>query len=438
MSVAAPPRPPRSDDPEALIEEARRRARRRRRGYGIAVLALLAMGLGLYFGSGHGGGSSRAGRGAAGPRARGPAEEARRIVQVGARTIIVEAGLVRPGVGWAMNGLGLWWTNDGGQRWRTVTPPQIRAMGDVVARVVDIAAVDDDHIWIAAADIAGGQGLGRHMAVERTRDGGESWQSVIPPGCDACAGAHLSFVDAQRGFALIGAQGTARLYETREGGRVWRRVPSDVSFTGPIRFSNNRDGWAVSEPGRMVGPSQSIPIRGGILYATRDGGRHWRRIRLVPPRRYRGQSATAGIPRFFDAHDGVVPVRFRDRSRAQHLVVYTTHDGGDSWTPHAAPATVDLRAESWGFPKAVPFSAATVADWLLFADHDLYTTHDGGRTWSATQTVAPRAPRVWDVSFTSPTDGWAIFEPIATGPRAAAALVKTTDGGRHWRPLSPH
>jgi WD40 repeat protein len=67
MSVAAPPRLPRTSapvDPEALIEEARRRARRRRLWYAAAVL-LAGAGLLALFGPGHGGG------GASRPTARG-------------------------------------------------------------------------------------------------------------------------------------------------------------------------------------------------------------------------------------------------------------------------------------------------------------------------------------------------------------------------------
>jgi photosystem II stability/assembly factor-like uncharacterized protein len=181
----------------------------------------------------------------------------------------------------------------------------------------------------------------------------------------------------------------------------------------------------------MIGPSQSVPVGGGIVYSTRDGGRTWRRVALTAPPRYRGQAATAGIPHFFGTRRGVVAVRFRDRSRAQHVVVYVTTDGGESWTARAAPASADLRAQSWGFPQSLPFSAATARDWILLAGHKLYATHDAGRNWSATRTVAPPQPRAWDVVFTSPTDGWAIF--ALSGP----ALVKTTDGGHHWSPLAP-
>jgi photosystem II stability/assembly factor-like uncharacterized protein len=416
VSVVAPPRPPDTEDLEALIEEARRRARRRRIGYGLGLL-LLATALGLYFGLGHGGGAGGNRHAARGPGAGTPAAEARQIARVGARTVIGEAGLVAPGLGWAMNGLGFWWTRDGGDHWRTITPPQVHAIGDVVARVVDVAATDDEHIWIAAADIRTGQGWERRMAIERTHDGGKTWQSVIPPGCEDCAGAHLSFVNADTGFALIGARPQPRLFATRDGGATWRRITSNVSFTGPIRFLDARTGWAVSEA-----------AGGGIVYTTRDGGHAWQRIAFAAPQRYRGQPATAGIPHFFDTRNGVVPVRFRDRTRAQHVLVYVTNDDGESWRARAAPAGADLRGESWGFPQALPFSAATMNDWFLLVGHNLYVTRNGGRSWSVRRTAAPKAPHAWDVVFTSPTEGWAIFN---------TALVKTTDGGRHWSPLAP-
>jgi photosystem II stability/assembly factor-like uncharacterized protein len=442
VTVAAPPRPPSHDELEALIEEARRRARRRRWAYGLFLL-LAGVAVGLYFGIGHGGngGSGRHANGGPAPAAETPAQEAQRIIRVGERTVIGEAVLVAPDLGWAMNGLGLWWTRDGGSDWRVMTPPEVASSGDVVARVVDIAAVDDTHVWISAADVQGTKivnGSTRHMVIERTRDGGKTWQASIPPGCYGCGGAHVSFVDTQNGFALAAAsQNRQFLFATHDGGATWRRVGGNVPWSGPIRFVNARAGWAVSDPRRMVGPSQSVPLGGGVVYGTRDGGRHWRPVALAVPPRYGGEPATAGMPHFFGSRVGVAPVRFVGRKHAQHLVVYVTHDGGNSWSPRPAPLDADLRAQSWGFPEALPFSAATADSWFLFVGRRLYWTRDAGRTWSVTRTVAPKAPRVWDVSFTSPLDGWAIFAPVETGPHAGSALVKTTDGGRHWTPLAP-
>jgi hypothetical protein len=46
--------------------------------------------------------------------------------------------------------------------------------------------------------------------------------------------------------------------------------------------------------------------------------------------------------------------------------------------------------------------------------------------------VAPQA--IWNLTFTSPTTGWAIFT-FARGN--VAALARTTDGGRDRLPLRP-
>lgn len=51
MSVLAPPKPPVHDDPEALIEETRRRARRRRLAFvaaGVVGLAIVGTVLSVY------------------------------------------------------------------------------------------------------------------------------------------------------------------------------------------------------------------------------------------------------------------------------------------------------------------------------------------------------------------------------------------------------
>jgi photosystem II stability/assembly factor-like uncharacterized protein len=403
----------------------RRRARRRRRWYGVCILFALGFGAGLFLAVDGCGGSLGGPPPTSARPSREPlsnAKQRQQIAQVGSRFVIGDAGLVAPGLGWAMNGLDLWWTDNGGKNWRAIAPADVRATRNVLGHVVDVAAVDDSNIWLAVADVPGDQevnGSTRHMEIERSQDGGKSWQSVIPPGCYGCGAAHLRFLDSQHGFALTKLGTQSRLYVTSDGGRQWQPRATDATFFGPIRFLSETEGWAASEE--------------GAVYRTQDGGQYWRRIVLTAPSRYRGLPAAAGVPHFFGLRDGVVAVRFREHSRAQRVIVYITHDGGDSWSARLVPARVDLRPQSWPFPEAVPFSAATAKDWFLFVGSSLYTTHDGGQTWTMTRTVAPPAPHVWDVSFSSPRDGWAIFA-VGNG----AALVKTVDAGRHWAALAPH
>jgi photosystem II stability/assembly factor-like uncharacterized protein len=432
MTLSAPPRrlrrerEPGQTEREALIEEARRRARRRRAAYGLSILVAVAAGAGLLAGIDRGGGGRhmRGGDGGRATPAPSPGEQERAIARVARGATFVEAGLVAPGVGWAANGLGLYWTTDSGKHWRGITPPQIGAIGDAVARIVDIAAVGSRHIWVAAADVRGNAttalaGSGRHSALESTSDAGRTWRSAVLPQCDACGATSLSFIDARRGFALARLRAPSRLYRTVDGGRRWDAVGS-VPVTGPLVFVDARVGWAVGSHAQA-------------LYRTTDGGRTWGPVELRPPQRYAGDDVTVGVPRSFGAGTGVVPVRYRSPNRAQHVVVYTTADGGARWSAHPAPAAALAGPQTWGVPAALPFAAASARVWVLFPGPTLFRTTDGGRSWKKIEPAyAPNAPRVWDVGFGSSVSGWAEF---AAGN--GAALVATSDGGKTWRPLRP-
>jgi photosystem II stability/assembly factor-like uncharacterized protein len=412
---------PEGRDPEALIEEARRRARRRRAIVAAAVLIAVGAALGAFFASGGGGGSGQRPAGGDGAAAAG-ARELREIAHAARRNTIVEAGLVAPDRGWAMNGLALWSTENGGHTWRAITPPPVLKIGDPVARIDDIQFVGRRRAWVAASDIWGRRvlpdGSLRHFEIERTTDGGKTWHSVIPPGCAVCGGGHLSFLDARRGYLLTGAS-PVWLYSTGDGGATWQRI-ARAPFSGAIVFLDPRNAFGATDPG-------------GALYRTRDGGRRWHRVRLDGPRQYRGEPANVSLPRFFGDGLGVMPVRFRDpATHGQHLTVYVTRDGGSTWTPQPAP-DVDLRALSWGYSGGIPFSASSPDDWILLAGKTLYSTSNAGRSWRAIRLhYAPALPRITDVAFMSPTNGWAIFS-VPQG----AALVHTTNGGRDWTPLVP-
>jgi photosystem II stability/assembly factor-like uncharacterized protein len=411
---------PHVDQPdEALIEEARRRARRRRAAYG-ALAALAGFGVGLFVALHGGGGRSHHGGRASSPPAPSAADQARQIARVGSRTVIGDAGLVAPGVGWAMNGLGLYWTDDGGSHWRAVTPPEVASMGDAIARIGQIAYGGPGRIWVVAEDIRG-TSTERHGALERTTDGGKTWRSENLPGCFLCGETHLSFLGPRRGIAVAAVPGrSSRLYATRDGGASWFFVES-VPVAGPFAFADPRHGWGVAADSR-------------VLETTDAGGRSWHEVTLRPPASYRGLSATVGVPRAFGQGRGVVPVRYRQPGgKAQQVVVFVTRDGGATWTARPAPPRADVRAQTWGIPQALQFSAANPDDWVLFVSPLLYTTHDAGRTWTVVHArYAPPAPLVWDVDFVSASNGWAVFEP-----RGAPALVETTDGGRNWHALAP-
>src|SRR5579884_2430838 len=200
---------------DPLIAEARRRARRRRFAFAAALLAAVAVTAVLV--PSHGTGQTAA-------------DELRAIRAAGRLAFVGDAGITAPDAGWAMNGLKLWYTTDGGAHWRTITPPRLRDQ-DVIARVLNIRFVDPLHGWLSAPDIPGGRG--RYALTFRTTDGGRSWFHGSES-CTGCGGA-LSFLDRTRGFSLVRNE----LYATRDGGETWRRVASTPA-PGTIEFADAR------------------------------------------------------------------------------------------------------------------------------------------------------------------------------------------------------
>ena len=396
---------------DPLIAEARRRARRRRLALAAAVLAGACAGVAAW-------------RLTGGRPAPSPLAAEARIAAVARRATIVESGLTG-GIGWAANGLGFWITRDGGTTWIAAAPKHVRTIGDPVARIGDIRFVDRDHGWLSAADVFGGFPLPkdapswRHMEIDRTTDGGRTWHASVPPGClQTCGGAHLSFLDARRGFA-IASQG---FFATHDGGATWTRVATPP-FSGPIAFLDARRGFGVSDPARWGGPQYAVPFGGGRLYRTGDGGRTWTRLPLT------GNADSVAV----FGRDVVVPVRVRTQ-HGQRLVVHATSDGGATWTTRQAGFRLHLQ---WGVDVGSYFSAASPHVWVVTGGRVLHVTTDAGRTWRTIRPLdLPRRATIWQAQFTSADDGWAIFW-LPKGNSGNGALVRTTDGGLTWTPLEP-
>jgi hypothetical protein len=136
--------------------------------------------------------------------------------------------------------------------------------------------------------------------VMRTTDGGRSWQRVGGP-CIGATGASLSFVSARHGWLLCTSQPGAGMqpkavFETRNGGTGWRLV-ADASFT---RIGRNRGG--LSTGGYPYGLSFEPGGHGllwqarGDTYSSRDGGRHWRPMRVTSPEVIEGEAASVVSP----------------------------------------------------------------------------------------------------------------------------------------------
>lgn len=121
-------------------------------------------------------------------------------------------------IGFTMSGKPLvrvYWTSDGGDRWRASEPPAGRASGAV-------SYADARTAWLTAGP-PGGTGR-RFDRLYRTSDAGRRWQTVALP-FDA-DGYQLDALGAAVAYAVRPYPGRSSILRTQDGGRSWRTIPT--------------------------------------------------------------------------------------------------------------------------------------------------------------------------------------------------------------------
>jgi hypothetical protein len=173
-------------------------------------------------------------------------------------------GLAGSQLEWAANGTNLWVTADGGQTWRSVTPPNLSAM-TVSEHITAVDAVGTDDLWVVIEDVPGlvpysqsVDGSDRGEGIDRSTDGGRTWTfSAVPPEClQTCGPISVSFVDAEHGYAEASPQsGGVKAVRHRRRRRVnlASRCIDAQSRLGPRRGPHRKATVAVLPQARRLG-----------------------------------------------------------------------------------------------------------------------------------------------------------------------------------------
>jgi photosystem II stability/assembly factor-like uncharacterized protein len=316
--------------------------------------------------------------------------------------------------GWAVSDTYLLRTTNGGLTWYNVTMPGVSSPTTITGGFFPNFNVG----WAATnfSDVNVG-------SLYHTTDGGNTWTHFDVP----FKGGYIQFLDDTHGFVMsildsaMNKQSVA-LYQTSDGGATWVRnyindptIP-DAGDSLPLgghkngmTFRDISNGWVGGD----------IPTNGSVyLYKTTDSGVTWSQQPLALPAGYESAFMTTTAPTFFSANEAVLPVWMTLGIGVRDLFIYTSHDGGTTWTASSGFAR---NGENTDF---VSMRDAFSWDWAGF----FHVTHDSGTTWTQVQPNVDFGDSIRDMDFVSTTIGWMLDADLDGN----IALYRTTDGGYTW------
>jgi photosystem II stability/assembly factor-like uncharacterized protein len=315
---------------------------------------------------------------------------------------------------------GVYWTIDSGRTW---------SLGQGIPFNAQVDFVDGATGFYFQTSAAGSD-------LYRTDDGGQGWTVVKRGLFSGDTIDSYRFVDATTGFANTSK--SPATWKTTDGGKTWslpagyRSIanvvcslpwspPVSGSATVPVKMVNATTGWAS-----------------GALRTT-DGGAHWSNTGPHPV-----PDSAAGHSEFFldGTHAWVAQAVGSPAACADHIVVFSTVDGGVSWQQIAGLSMLLLTPTdtvSGGWLPTLDF-VDPQHGWLLIeirrpggfgyvsTEGPLYRTSDGGVHWTVVSSQAgsnhPDCRASSSISFSSTTTGWMECSD--------GSVLVTRDGGVTW------
>lgn len=297
-----------------------------------------------------------------------------------------------------------------------------------------VFVLDKKHAWtitLGPGSVIRGQGLPwDHLTavVNRTVDGGASWQAASVPGDYSNSQLAIAFTDPLAGYLIAtphdGAS-SATVLTTSDGGSSWRVVATvhlhDGSPGAELAASDGSTIWA--------GAQLEATINHPVLAVSRDRGRTWSEVTLPGLAGLWGGDGmieALGPPVFVNPSVGFFTVRGLN-SEAQ---VFGTRDGGRTWTRENMPAGLVLTNPT-GYSNGLATVDFIDADrWVAATDSAILSTSDGGKTWTGGKPLGLPAGRFVKLVFLDPENGLGLFQPTdGTG----SYLYRTWNGGISWQ-----
>jgi photosystem II stability/assembly factor-like uncharacterized protein len=283
-------------------------------------------------------------------------------------------------------------------------------------------------------DTMTGWALSEH-AVLKTTDGGLHWKNVTPSGTTVTSNSIAEFCTASMVWlAVPQAQATnTQIVHTTDGGATWQQTTIQAAFPRWFSFVDSQHGWLLASWRQAGGGGAAESVS---VFSTTDGGKSWTKMAdalfadATPPGHlpYGGQKS--GI-RFLDASTGWITGSVVVPSIPW---LYTTHDGGSSWYRQSLPMPPGVSSAQIGIVTPTFFSTTDGILPIIFSD---ITTE---KRIAADIYVTHDGGKTWQHTSLLPV-GLSIFDFVDMlhgWASDGSLLYMTSDGGNRWIKLSPN
>jgi photosystem II stability/assembly factor-like uncharacterized protein len=236
----------------------------------------------------------------------------------------------------------------------------------------------------------------------------------------------IAFADALTGWY---GNGTGRIYRTDDGGEAWTAIwTKQGTYVRALEFADAQTGFLGNiGPGYFPGVTDRQP-----LYVSHDGGVHWTAVRPVAGRQIVGVCAIDVLK----AGGKVVAVRAGGRVGGPAGML-ESFDEGRTFRARDMSSVTGMILDIHFVDENTGFIAGASAAEEDKAHARILKTTDGGKSWRAVFDSDRAGDNNWKLAFPSARIGYAtIISYRAPAGEARGYVVKTEDGGEHWRRLA--
>lgn len=313
---------------------------------------------------------------------------------------------------------GVWKTTNGGASWRSIFNHEpVQSVGAIA-----VSASRPNQVWVGTGEsfyIRPETSIGD--GVWFSADAGVHWKHV---GLDRTGRIADIAVDPENPRIVyvcatgsgFGSSQHRGVYETRNGGRSWKRVLYVNGFTGCSDLAMD-----VHDPNVVFAGMWQFDIHpwrldsggpGGGVYVTRDGGAHWNKL-------------ANGLPTGRVGKVGVAISRSNPRivyaliSKKHNPGLYRSTDGGAHWTLMSQDHTMMERPPYYGHFIVAPQDPKI----LYFTSVWLSRSRNSGKTLKILQHCGCGDTHNMWIDPRNPKNMWVVDD---------LGVVVTHDGGHQW------